>query len=115
MSSMGNEYSSRFWTSTQRSGWTFHLLTLEETKVDGIVDYEAVAPDGRRLLGDLGTLAAVAEIMEKDRRSGECLGGGYLVLPTNFIVLADDLIATAFDALEDLVNTGELNDLLNPD
>lgn len=93
------------WRIADRDGWTFRLL-VADTGLSDLTDVEVRSPDQRRWVGTVGTLEAIDQIMTRYRRTGECLAGTYF-WSSGLLILRDAEEEAAFDALEDLVRSGE--------
>jgi len=93
------------WRACERDGWRFRLL-VSGSGLEQLTDVELRSPDGRRWVGTVGTLNAVEEIMSRYRETGECLAGTYF-WASGFLILRDADEGAAFDALEELVRSGE--------
>ncbi len=93
------------WAVAYRDGWTFRLL-VADTGLGDLTDVELTSPDERRWVGTVGTLEAVGRILTRYRRTGECLAGTYF-WASGLLILREDREEAAFDALEDLVRSGE--------
>ena len=64
-------------------------------------------PSGQKWAGTLGTLEAIRLQLERYEKSGECLSGAYF-WTSDLVVLQANNVETAVDALDDLVQSGEV-------
>ncbi|MFH0900425.1 MAG: hypothetical protein V2A73_07330 [Pseudomonadota bacterium] len=70
------------------------------------VDVEAVLPDGRRYGATFFTLRNIQRLFEKNRATGECLGGVYL-WAANMILGEELTMEVIRRTVEDLLDTEE--------
>ena len=80
-------------------------------------DATIVLPDGARRYATFMTLGAVAAVMERRQRSGECLSGQYFWC-SDLIIIGQPGIPGVVEAVRDLIAKGDLAGacgLLDPD
>ena len=94
------------WLEQRVDDWIVRILVGDEP-LAGLVDVEAVAPDGRRLVGTLGALQALVDLMADYRSSGECLSGSYF-WTKNLVILSEMTAPAALAAISDLIASGEV-------
>src|ERR1700730_16199631 len=70
-------------------------------------DATIVLPDGARRYATFMTLGAVAAVMERRQRSGECLSGQYFWC-SDLIIIQQPGIPGMVEAVRDLIANGDL-------
>ncbi|MEJ7765934.1 MAG: hypothetical protein WKF86_10590 [Acidimicrobiales bacterium] len=92
------------WIETQHGEWTLRLLAGDEP-LGGLIDVEVVAA-AQTLVGTLGSLLSIADVMATYRHSGECLSGKYFWAKS--LIVVDEMDeGSLFSVLRDLIDSGE--------
>lgn len=75
------------------------------------VDVEVVVDDGSRWSATLVTLAEIGRLMSRWKATGECLHGAYFQC-ADLVVVEQGGIAAATELLRQLVDSGQIRDVL---